>query len=1712
MRPPHAPSRSSSLSNWILLFLSLLAATTPADANTPLAPGAPYITSRTTNSVSLSWSDASDNESSFRVDFRPASSLAPWSPGPAVPANTTAASVSSLTPNTTYEFRVLALNGSLASAPSASTSVRTLSSPDEPAGEPYNLAVTRIFHNSITLSWSDNASNDSGFRVLRSLSPDGPSTSINLGPNSTSYTDNNLAANTSYFYRVQAFNGTFDADPSIQISTLTLAAPAAPAAPSSLAVTSYNTTSARLIWADNSTNEDAFAIDQFSTPPGTWITSGQTDFNVRSFILNGLTPGTTYTLRVRATNATGSSTSNAIVFSTLKVGGDFSGLAQQSGSTYTFAFSSPNRLERYNLASRSWLTPIPLSAAATALWIDQSGIYAAEGRNLIRWNPDGTNRSLFYTSPANIISLFAVGNVLATCAATATYTNLDKSSGLVLASFPSDYPPSGISFDPTLNRIFARSTLISPSRLLFLDFGPDGKLLRSANNSAYSASRTFIFPGGGRVADDSGSVYSTENLDRITSLGAALKDLVFLGSNIPIVLRGNRLSALTNTFTETGSFTLSSSNGTRVALSGSDALVFSTDNTTTHGISVQSVPLAALNTPEPDQPIIPDGLAFSIDEAFADKNGDLLLLSAAHLSVFRWSPSLTSYTATFPLARAPTSAAYSPTSHRLFSVSGSNAIRQLDFTQPSPAESIHSSPPSASLRIAAAGDLLFTSGEQSRNRPPLTWDPINRRIYYLDSPVNIFFSVLNTSGNVTGSGSSPLGTALSIRPPLRISDDSAFVALGSGEILHGFSLMRVITLPVTATDMTWKGRTLFSIEPESSTVTRLQRWSSTWQRDKSIALGGSPLRILSLPSGGFAVITLHSSGVPRFHLLDENLTHTYDSIPAPPAIVRQPQPLRVKFGGVIRLDALVSGSPPLSLQWHFNDSPIPGATTATYEIPAAGSRNNGTYRLTVSSGSASVSSASVPVTVGPVTSQGFAAGSLLVSAGGALHEYTPGGSLVRSITVPFGPGFDTHYASSSTTDVAIDSLGVAHVGNQPRSGINRVYHLSSYDPANNSWRHTPVPNMASQDFNFTISGDWITASRGRYHQLTREWHPYPLSQAFSPDRSFSTSDGRIFGFARYNYSASELHPSLGVWNPPVPLPGSFTAYGFTIDDEGNFITCTAGGVLTAYSPTGSTIRSIAIPPGSGSVIDLDIRPDGTIAIGHDTNFVTVVRPGLVAPVRFPLPNLLGQGTFVTWVPATAPSSPAFSSSPPPPATENSPWQWSPTVSHPDPDAVLSISAVSLPPWLQLENGSLSGTPLASHLGTQSFRLKVTDAFGISSEQSFSVSVAEVNDAPVAGPSLLVLREEDAPDEEINLASRITDEETDSLAWSIVSSSGSVVTTILNGERLLLRYLPNAHGSARIILRATDAGGLSAETTIALVVSPVNDPPVIPAAIPDVAANDAGSDALIDFSPLVSDPDAGDVLTWRVIGNTNPALFSELSFDPQGRLTIRYAPYVSGEATITVSVSDAAGTVAQRSFKIVLPALPPPSVTTQGTLTLNRQTGLWEHRVTIRNIGQRAIGGFEIHVAGLPANASLYNASDCLTGLPCAIYHQPVAPGQSVSMVLEYYVSDRRPLSPPTLTTVPILPHDVSSPATSGSLAIDVAMLLKPGMFMIEFPSEPGVLYQIQYSDDGTRWLDSLSRIRAAGTRTQWIDQGAPRTASPPGSATRFYRVKRIAGS
>jgi hypothetical protein len=59
----------------------------------------------------------------------------------------------------------------------------------------------------LQLSWADNSDNEDGFQIERKVGTNGIFSFVAaVGPNVTSYTDDNLARDTTYCYRVNAFN------------------------------------------------------------------------------------------------------------------------------------------------------------------------------------------------------------------------------------------------------------------------------------------------------------------------------------------------------------------------------------------------------------------------------------------------------------------------------------------------------------------------------------------------------------------------------------------------------------------------------------------------------------------------------------------------------------------------------------------------------------------------------------------------------------------------------------------------------------------------------------------------------------------------------------------------------------------------------------------------------------------------------------------------------------------------------------------------------------------------------------------------------------------------------------------------------------------------------------------------------------------------------------------------------------------------------------------------------------------------------------------------------------------------------------------------------------------------------------------------------------------------------------------------------------------
>ena len=100
-----------------------------------------------------------------------------------------------------------------------------------PPNAPSNLNATPAGPSSIALTWTDNASDETGFKIERKTSSGvvGFSEIATLGSNVTSFTDTGLSASTTYVYRVRAYKPSVNSSYSNEATATTANIGAAPA-------------------------------------------------------------------------------------------------------------------------------------------------------------------------------------------------------------------------------------------------------------------------------------------------------------------------------------------------------------------------------------------------------------------------------------------------------------------------------------------------------------------------------------------------------------------------------------------------------------------------------------------------------------------------------------------------------------------------------------------------------------------------------------------------------------------------------------------------------------------------------------------------------------------------------------------------------------------------------------------------------------------------------------------------------------------------------------------------------------------------------------------------------------------------------------------------------------------------------------------------------------------------------------------------------------------------------------------------------------------------------------------------------------------------------------------------------------------------------------------------------------------------------------------
>jgi len=236
-----------------------------------------------------------------------------------------------------------------------------------------------------------------------------------------------------------------------------------------------------------------------------------------------------------------------------------------------------------------------------------------------------------------------------------------------------------------------------------------------------------------------------------------------------------------------------------------------------------------------------------------------------------------------------------------------------------------------------------------------------------------------------------------------------------------------------------------------------------------------------------------------------------------------------------------------------------------------------------------------------------------------------------------------------------------------------------------------------------------------------------------------------------------------------------------------------------------------------------------------------------------------------------------------------------------------------------------------------------------------------------------------------------------------------------------------------------------------------------------------------------------------------------------RYQLLVRPTNSGTMTVTASVNasgisdtNTLNNAATNTFTVDASVTGQLIATNAGEMTLNLQNMLMEQTIRLVNISSSNAASARVIVDGL--TNWLRNAVGTNNGDPYVAYTAPLAAGEGVNLVLQYFVPSRQPIDVPnsSYTALPTSTFNVIAPPNF-TLAITNVQLLPSGFLMIEFPAATGRVYTIQYSGSASfptnETFSAIPSIAAQANKVQWIDSGPPKTIGYVTNTTqRFYRV------
>jgi large repetitive protein len=256
--------------------------------------------------ATVSWTAPSNTGGSpiLHYDVSPSPACAACTGLTAIPAGTTSATISGMTPGISYVFTVTATNANGTSDPSAPSP--SISAPLVPYA-PTNVSAVGNANQSVTVSWTDPSSPGSPIQLYTVTASPGGATCTKSSPTATSCTFSGLTVGAYYTFTVTATNGIGTSPASLPSNTVRV--PTVPGAPTGVSATSFANTQSVVSWnppaSDGGITITGYRVTSSPGNRSCTTTSTAPATPATTCTVTGLTNGTAYTFTVTATNAIG---------------------------------------------------------------------------------------------------------------------------------------------------------------------------------------------------------------------------------------------------------------------------------------------------------------------------------------------------------------------------------------------------------------------------------------------------------------------------------------------------------------------------------------------------------------------------------------------------------------------------------------------------------------------------------------------------------------------------------------------------------------------------------------------------------------------------------------------------------------------------------------------------------------------------------------------------------------------------------------------------------------------------------------------------------------------------------------------------------------------------------------------------------------------------------------------------------------------------------------------------------------------------------------------------------------------------------------------------------------------------------------------------------------------------------------------------------------